>query len=57
MSTAYEKDMVAWASEQAALPRAGDLSALDIEHIAAEIDDVGKTGPRTGTDLMEWMES
>ena len=37
--TSYEKDVVAWANEQAALLRAGKFSALDIEHIADEIED------------------
>ncbi|WP_244817279.1 DUF29 domain-containing protein [Caballeronia sp. Lep1P3] len=43
MGTPYEKDVVAWANEQAALLRAGKLSAIDIEHIAEEIEDVGKS--------------
>jgi hypothetical protein len=42
MSTSYETDVVAWAEEQVALLRAGRLSELDIEHIAEEIEDVGK---------------
>ena len=46
MGTPYEKDVVAWAMEQAALLRAGHLSALDIEHIAEEIEDVGKSEKR-----------
>ena len=46
MSTTYEKDIVVWATEQAALLRAGKLSALDIEHIAEEIEDVGKSEKR-----------
>lgn len=46
MGTPYEKDVVAWAMEQAALLRAGNLSALDIEHIAEEIEDVGKSEKR-----------
>jgi hypothetical protein len=46
MGTAYEKDVVAWAMEQAALLRSGQLSALDIEHIAEEIEDVGKSEKR-----------
>lgn len=44
--TAYEKDVVAWATEQAALLRAGDFSDLDVEHIAEEIEDVGKSEQR-----------
>jgi hypothetical protein len=46
MGTRYEQDIVAWASEQAALLRAGKLSAIDIEHIAEEIEDVGKSEQR-----------
>jgi hypothetical protein len=46
MGTLYEKDVVAWASEQAALLRAGQFSAIDVEHIAQEIEDVGKSEKR-----------
>lgn len=46
MGTPYEKDVVAWAWEQAALLRAGKLAAIDIEHIAEEIEDVGKSEQR-----------
>lgn len=42
MATAYEKDIVAWSKEQAALLRAGRYSELDIEHLAEEIEDVGR---------------
>jgi hypothetical protein len=46
MGTPYEKDVVAWAWEQAALLRAGELASIDIEHIAEEIEDVGKSEQR-----------
>jgi hypothetical protein len=46
MGTRYEQDIVAWAREQAALLREGKLSAIDIEHIAEEIEDVGKSEQR-----------
>jgi len=46
MVAAYEKDVVAWANEQAALLRARRFSALDIEHLAEEIEDVGKSEQR-----------
>ena len=46
MTTEYEADIVAWANEQAALLRAGKFSALDIEHIADEVEDVGKSEQR-----------
>jgi hypothetical protein len=45
-TVSYDKDVVAWAREQAALLRAGRLSALDVEHIAQEIEDVGKSEQR-----------
>jgi hypothetical protein len=42
----YDKDVVLWAQEQAALLRSGQSSKLDLEHIADEIEDVGKTEKR-----------
>ena len=42
MSTLYDTDFYAWANEQAALLRAGQLSAADIENIAEEIESMGK---------------
>ena len=39
----YESDVVAWANEQAAFIRAGRFDMLDLEHIADEIEDVGKS--------------
>jgi hypothetical protein len=42
----YDQDFYAWANEQAALLRAGNLSAADIEHIAEEIESMGKTEKR-----------
>jgi len=42
----YEKDVVRWAQEQARLLREGDFAKLDIEHIAHEIEDVGKAEQR-----------
>jgi hypothetical protein len=46
MGTAYQNDILVWAREQAALLRSGQLSAIDIEHIAEEILDVGKSEQR-----------
>jgi hypothetical protein len=46
MGIAYEQDIVAWANEQAALVRAGRFDLLDLEHIAEEIEDVGKSEQR-----------
>lgn len=45
-SDLYEQDFYAWANEQAALLRSGQLSAADIEHIAEEIESMGKTEKR-----------
>jgi hypothetical protein len=42
----YETDVVAWANEQARLLRAGRFDLLDIEHIAGEIEDVGRSEQR-----------
>lgn len=42
----YEDDVVAWAAEQARLLRARRLDELDIEHLAEEIEDVGKSEQR-----------
>ena len=44
--TTYKQDIVAWAQEQARLIRAGRFDLLDLEHIADEIDDVGKSEQR-----------
>lgn len=46
MSTAYQTDIVAWANEQAALIRLGKIDQMDLEHIAEEIEDVGKSEQR-----------
>ena len=46
VGTRYEMDVVAWANEQARLIRAGRFDLLDLEHIAEEIEDVGKSEQR-----------
>lgn len=46
MSTQYETDVVAWANEQVRLIRARRFDLLDVEHIADEIEDVGKSEQR-----------
>jgi hypothetical protein len=46
MNTPYDTDVIAWATEQAALLRSGRLAEIDIEHIAEEIEDVGKSEKR-----------
>jgi Domain of unknown function DUF29 len=45
-ANSYDKDVVLWAQEQAALLRSGQFSKLDVEHIADEIEDVGKAEKR-----------
>ncbi|TAN46309.1 MAG: DUF29 domain-containing protein [Methylococcaceae bacterium] len=45
-TVAYEFDVIAWAQEQAALLRSGQFNLLDIEHIADEVEDVGKSEQR-----------
>ena len=44
--TLYKTDIVAWANQQAALLRAGQLTELDLFNIAEEIEDVGKSEQR-----------
>lgn len=39
----YDEDVIAWANEQARLLRAGRFDLLDIEHLADEVEDVGKS--------------
>lgn len=43
MNTSYDNDVVAWANEQAALLRAGNLKEIDVLNIAEEIEDVAKS--------------
>jgi hypothetical protein len=53
MGTSYDTDIVAWADEQAALLRAGQLDAIDALHIAEEIEDVSKSVRRElGSELI-----
>ena len=42
----YETDVIAWANEQATFIHSGRFDLLDIEHIADEIEDVGKSEQR-----------
>ncbi len=42
----YEEDFYAWANQQAELLRAGKISEADIEHIAEEIESMGKSEKR-----------
>lgn len=50
--TSHDKDVVAWATEQAALLRAGRLDEIDAEHIADEIEDVARAEIRELTKRM-----
>lgn len=43
MPTAYEKDVVLWSEEQAHYLRSGQFDKLDLEHLADEVLDVGKS--------------
>ena len=42
----YEQDFLLWTEKIARLLRAGRLDALDIEHLAEEIEDMGKSQRR-----------
>jgi uncharacterized membrane-anchored protein len=42
----YDTDFYAWAAQQAAALRAKDWAALDVEHLAEEVDDLRKTERR-----------
>ena len=45
-SLLYEQDFYAWANEQAALLRSGRVSDADLEHIAEEIESMGRSEKR-----------
>lgn len=45
-TTNYDTDIIAWANQQAWLIRHKQFNLLDIEHIAEEIEDVGKSEQR-----------
>jgi hypothetical protein len=42
----YDTDFYAWAAQQAAALRAKDWAALDVEHLAEEVEDLRKTERR-----------
>jgi len=46
VSEAYEYDFYAWAITNAKLLREGKLEAIDIEHVAEELESMGKTQQR-----------
>jgi len=45
-NTLYDQDFFAWANEQARLLRAGKLAEADIDHIAEEIESMGRAEKR-----------
>ena len=45
-TTPYNRDVVLWSQEQARVLRARRFAELDIEHLADEIEDVGKSEKR-----------
>ena len=42
----YERDFFAWANQQTALLRAGQFAQADIEHVAEEIESMGRSEKR-----------
>ncbi len=46
VSSAYEQDFFAWAMTNAKLLREGKLEQIDIEHVAEELESMGKTQQR-----------
>ena len=42
----YERDFFAWANQQASLLRAGQFAQADVEHIAEEIESMGRSEKR-----------
>jgi hypothetical protein len=45
-TTPYDTDVILWSQEQARLLRSGRFAELDTEHLADEIEDVGKSEKR-----------
>ncbi len=45
-ASSYDNDFYAWAMEQAALIRAGNLAAIDLENVAEEIESMGRSEKR-----------
>lgn len=46
IASGYDSDFYGWATEQAALLREGRLAEADIQHIAEEIDSLGRSEKR-----------
>lgn len=55
MATDYDDDLHAWALEHAAALRRGDLSGIDTEHVADEIEDIAKRCERELYDALVEM--
>lgn len=53
MTHSYEQDFYAWTQEQAHLLRAGNLLNIDINHLAEEIEDMGRSEKRTLSSRLE----
>ena len=49
----YDRDFYAWANDQARLLRAGKLSEADIDHIAEEIESIGRAEKREFVSRLE----
>jgi hypothetical protein len=45
-TSSYDEDVILWSEQQARLLRAGRFAELDVEHLADEIEDVGKSEKR-----------
>ncbi|MBK8535765.1 MAG: DUF29 domain-containing protein [Candidatus Competibacteraceae bacterium] len=52
-TTHYETDFYQWTQQQAALLRQGLLSAVDIEHLAEEIESMGRSDRRSLGSFLE----
>jgi hypothetical protein len=52
-NTLYDRDFFAWANEQARLLRAGRLSEADVDHIAEEIESMGRSEKRALVSRLE----
>ena len=49
----YDQDYYGWALQQAALLRTGNLSEIDIQHLAEEIESMGRSERRQLTNRLE----
>jgi hypothetical protein len=55
MTSLYERDFYAWASEQAGLLRAGKLAEADLPHIIEEIESLGRGEKRELVDRLVFL--